>query len=91
MKESEIDEMKMLSPPTREFSLTIIKSFFKKGNWQSIRNFSEEDICLALTIRGYSLKTYTLLRDRKIIPLPGFNKNIWVFRLVSSASALCSN
>ena len=41
------------------FSETMIKCFFKKGEWKTIRNFSEEDMCLALTIRGFSKKGYS--------------------------------
>ena len=55
------------------FSETMIKCFFKKGEWKTIRNFSEEDMCLALTIRGFSKKGYEYLRNKKIIPLPSLS------------------
>merc|ERR1712001_209292 len=67
------------------FSEGMIKCFAKKGEWKTIRNFSVEDICLALTIRGFCKKTYNYLRDNKLLPLPcesTLQKHVKDFKLV---------
>ena len=54
------------------FSDTMI-SCFLRGKWNVVRNWSKEDIQLALTLRLLSKKTYQLLRKKKLLPLPGLS------------------
>ena len=64
------------------FSPAMIDCYFK-GKWKCVRNWSEEDICFALTLRLLNKKTYVLLRQRKL-PLPGLStlrKHMKVFKL----------
>ncbi len=48
-------------------------SCYLRGDWQRVRKWNQADISLALTIRLLHKKTYTFLRDSKILPLPGLS------------------
>ena len=54
------------------FTPAMINCFFR-GTWKRVKNWSKDDIVMALTIRLLSRKTYILIRRRKLIPLPGLS------------------
>ncbi len=48
-------------------------SSYLRGDWKRVRKWTHDDISLALTIRLLHKRTYTFLRDSKILPLPGLS------------------
>jgi hypothetical protein len=46
-------------------------SCFLRGTWQRVKEWNQDDISLALTLKLLSPKTYNFLRSKKIVPLPG--------------------
>ena len=54
------------------FTPAMINCFFR-GTWKRVKNWSKDDIVLALTIRLINRKLYLFIRRRKLIPLPGLS------------------
>jgi hypothetical protein len=48
-------------------------SCFLRGTWKRVKEWKQEDIGLALTLKLLSRKTYIFLRSKKILPLPGLS------------------
>jgi hypothetical protein len=61
------------------FSKTQIRTFLR-GDWDRIKNWTQDDICQALTLRLLSRRAYNYLRNSKVLPLPGVSTLVTFFK-----------